>query len=206
MTAATVTEFKVKTFDHAPGRILPQRIGRVLWLPLFAMALMAFAVGFILAIVRADAIASAGAETTIAALDHVVPGFMFLGFASVFAAISFAIARILGEFRVGGGAVQQAAGAKVHALRMPGTARLFIVGMMMAMMTLLAAVILHFFAAAAIAGGSASALANAEVWAIQLEGVRRLGIAVYLLSIALGLATIVQVLRFQATRIREIAG
>ncbi|MBW3604399.1 MAG: hypothetical protein KY460_05690 [Actinobacteria bacterium] len=95
MTAATVTDFKFKTFDRTPGRILPQRIGRVLWLPMFAMALMAFAVGFILAIVRADAIASAGAETTIAALNHVVPGFMFLGFASVFAAISFAIARIL---------------------------------------------------------------------------------------------------------------
>ncbi len=206
MTTATATDFRYKTFDSAPSRILPQRIGRVLWLPMLLMALVAFAVGFILAIARADAIASGGAESTIASLNHVVPGFMFLGFASVFAAISFAIARILGEFRVGGGAVQQAAGAQVHALRMPGSAKLFIVGMMMAMMTLLAAVILHFVAAAAIAGGNASALANAETWAIQLEAVRRIGTAVYLLSISLGLATIVQVLRFQATRIRQIAG
>lgn len=205
MTTATATEFRYKTFDHAPDRILPQRIGRVLWLPMLLMALMAFAVGIVVAILRADAIATGAADSTIAAQGHLVPAFMFLGFASVFAAISFAIARILGEFRVGGGRVQETAGAPVQALRMPGTAKLFIVGMMMAMMTLLAAVVLHLVAAAAIAGGSASALVNAETWAVQLEGVRRIGVAVYLFAISLGLATIVQVLRFQASRIRQIA-
>lgn len=55
-------------------------------------------------------------------------------------------------------------------------------------------------AAFAIAGGSANALANVENWAVWLEGVRRAGVAAYLFSILLGLATIVKVLRFQAAR------
>ena len=202
---ATDTMFTYQVSDHALGRILPQRLGRALWLPMLVMALMAFAVGFVLAIVRADAIASGGAISTIAALNHSVPGFMFLGFAAVFAAISFAIARILGEFRVGGGSVQEAVGGEVHTLTMPRTAKLFVAGMVLAMMTLVAAVVLHFVAAAAIAGGSATALGNAETWATQLEGVRRAGIALYLFAITLGLASIVEVLRFQASRMRELA-
>ena len=44
-----------------------------------------------------------------------------------------------------------------------------------------------------------------EQWAIWLEGVRRFGTALYLFAIALGLGTIIHVLRFQAIRIRELA-
>lgn len=202
--SAQVT-FRYKVSDHGLGRILPQRLGAALWLPMLLMALMAFAAGFVAAIVRADAISSGGAESTIAALDHLVAGLMFLGFAAVFAAISFAIARILGEFRRGGGAVQEATGRPVHTLEMPTTAKLFIVGMMMAMMTIVVAVVLHVVAAAAIAGGSASALSRAETWAVQLEAVRRIGVALYLLSITLGLATIVDVVRFQTARMHQLA-
>jgi hypothetical protein len=200
----TSTTFDIKISDHGLGRNLPQRIGRVLWGPMWLMAIMAFPAAFILSLVRANALAGGGAETTLAALGHVVSGVMFLGFAAVFAAISFAIARILGEFRKGGGEVQETAGRQVHTLKMPTTAKLFITLMAVAMMTLLVAVILHFVAAAAIAGGSSAALASAERWAVWLEGVRRVGIALYLLSITLGLATIVEVLRFQAVRIREL--
>lgn len=198
-------EFATVVSTRSLGYNLPQRLGRALWLPMLAMALMAFPAAFIAGIVRADAIATGSSESTVAALGHLVPGLMFLGFAAVFAAISLAIARILGEFRKGGGEVQQVAGAQVQTLRMPWTAKVFIAGMMMAMMALLAAVVLHFIAAATIAGGSASALANAEVWAIRLEAVRRIGVATYLASILLGLASIVTVLRFQAVRLHEVA-
>lgn len=200
----TSTTFDIKISDHGLGRNLPQRIGRLLWGPMWLMAIMAFPAAFILSLVRANALAGGGAETTVAALGHVVPGVMFLGFAAVFAAISFAIARILGEFRKGGGEVQETAGRQVHTLKMPTTAKLFIGLMALAMMTLVAAVILHFVAAAAIAGGSSVALASAERWAVWLEGVRRIGVALYLLSITLGLATIIEVLRFQAVRLREL--
>ena len=40
----------------------------------------------------------------------------------------------------------------------------------------------------------------------MLDGVRRVGIAMYLISFLLGLGTIIDVLRFQAIRIRELPG
>ncbi len=203
-TAISRTGFNYEVTDHALDRNLPQRIGRVLWLPMLLMALMAFPVGVILAIVRASKVASGGSTETIAALGQFAPAFNFLGFASVFAAISFAIARILGEFRTGGGRFQEATGRKVETLKMPVTAKAFLVFMAMAMMVLLATVVLHIVAGAAIANHSAYALAKSPQWAIWLESVRRFGVALFLLAIAFGLSTIITVLRFQATRVREL--
>ena len=197
--------FDIETTDRALDRNLPQRVGGKLWKPMLVMALMGFAVGIVLAAVRANAIAQGDALSTIASLGHFVPAAMFVGFASVFAAISFAIAQILGEFRTGGGTVQETAGVPVETLRMPPTARAFIGLMAMAMMTILAGVIAHIVIGAQVASGSTSALANSEQWAIWLEGVRRFGVALYLFAIALGLGTIIHVLRFQAIRIRELA-
>lgn len=197
-------EFIVLESTRSLGRNAPQRIGRRLWGPTLVMALIAFPAGVVLAVVRAQAIADEGSEKTIAALQHFVPATMFLGFAAVLAAVSFAIARILGEFRKGGGDLQETAGVAVQTLRMPWTARAFLGLMATAMMALLAAVALHVVIGTAIATDSGWALDHSEQWAVWLEGVRRLGVAVYLLAISLGLATIVTVLRFQAVRIREV--
>ncbi len=203
-TTISQPEFRYETGVQAPGRTLPQRIGTKLWAPMLVMALASLAVGVVLAIARATTIAGGGSATTIAALGHLVPGAMFLGFAAVFAAISFAIARILGEFREGGGRAQAASGRRIETLKMSPTARGFMLLMALAMMLLLATVVLHVVAAAAIAGGSEDALAAAERWAIWLEGFRRLGVALYLLAITLGLASIIHVLRFQSARIRQL--
>jgi hypothetical protein len=197
--------FDIETTDHAQGLNVPQRVGGKLWKPMLAMALMGFGVGVVLAALRASSIARGDAASTIASLGHFVPAAMFIGFASVFAAISFAIARILGEFRTGGGAVQEAAGLPVETLRMPSTAKAFIGLMAMATMIILAGVVAHIVIGAQIASGSASVLADSEQWAIWLEGIRRFGVALYLFAIALGLGTIIHVLRFQAIRIRELA-
>ena len=82
--------------------------------------------------------------------------------------------------------------------------------MMMAMMGLVFAVIVHivlgFVAADAVNDGNAGRLATVKDWSTWMEAVRRLSATVYLASIALGLATIVKVLPFQAARIRELAG
>jgi hypothetical protein len=172
---------------------------------MLAMALMGFAVGTILAAIRAGAIANGDAASTIVSLQHFVPAAMFVGFASVFAAIS-AIARILGELRTGGSAVQESAGVPVETLRVPSPAKAFIGLMVTAMMIILGGVVAHIIIGALIASGDAAVLADAEKWAIWLEGLRRFGVAVYLFAIALGLATIIHVLRFQAIRIRELAG
>jgi hypothetical protein len=202
MTASR--DFDIVASDGSLGRNLPQRLGRILWFPMLLMALMAFAAGFVLAIARANEVADGGAIDTIEALRHVIAGVMFIGFAAVFAAISFAIARILGEFRKGGGDVQEAAGGGVETLKMPLTAKLFIAIMVVAMMTILIASILHFVFAADVEAAEAS-IADSEQRFLVLEAVRRIGVGMYLFSILLGLGTIIQVLRFQSVRIRELA-
>lgn len=84
-------------------------MGRVLWAPKLAMALMAFAAAPILGFVRADVVASRPDDAlALPHLQHVTTGVMFLGFSAVFSAIVLAIARILGPFRDGRGTLQQA--------------------------------------------------------------------------------------------------
>jgi hypothetical protein len=202
---STTNDLAFEVGTKNPGYNLPQRLGRALWAPMWLMAMMGFAAGIITAGIRASGIASGAAEATIQAQGHLVTGFMFVGFASVFAAISFAIARILGVFRDGGGRVQETLGVRVHTLKMPATAKAFIALMMMAMMAILVAVVIHFVTAAGTAAGTIS-VADSETAAIALEAVRRLGVATYLVSIALGLATITAVLRFQAMRLQELPG
>lgn len=204
MTTTTQTDLAFEVTDKNPGYNLPQRMGRALWAPMWAMAVMGFVAANIAAGIRADAIASGAAEATTQAQAHLVTGLMFIGFAAVFAAISFAIARILGVFRDGGGRVQETLGGKVHSLRMPATAKAFVALMMMAMMAILIAVIVHFVTAAGTASGTIS-IADSESTAIALEAVRRIGVAVYLVAIALGLATIANVVRFQSIRLHELA-
>ena len=112
MTVMTSSQdFDTETSRRAPGANLPQRAGKLLWAPMLAMALMAFPIALLLGFIRSAAVADGTDAAAIAALGHFGPAFMFIGFASVFAAISFAIARILGVFRVGGGQVQATAGA-----------------------------------------------------------------------------------------------
>ncbi len=205
MTTATPNvAFVTKVTDKAPDAILPQKAGSKLGAPMLAMALMGFVVALVLAGFKTQAVADGDVQSA-AALGQFTNAAMFLGFAAVFAAISFAIARILGEFRVGGGSVQESAGSRVETLRMPGSAKVFILGMMMAMMIILAAVILHVVLGVQINSGDASALANAEQYSIYLEAARRFGVGLYLFAIAFGLATIITVLRFQSIRIRDIA-
>lgn len=198
------TDFKVEVNDANPSYNAPQRMGRKLWAPMWIMAVAAFPIAFIVGAVRANEIATRGSEAAISSLHHVQAGIMFIGFAAVFAAISFAIARILGAFRKGGGEMQEAVGADVLTPKMPPTARLFMMGMMLAMLTILTASIIHFVWAASVAGGSVTVMASEEAFVV-LEAVRRIGIAVYLVAITFGLATITKVLRFQSIRVRELA-
>ena len=202
-------EFKVEVSRHNLGLNLPQRMGRRLWLPMFLMGIMAFPVGLILAAIRASLIADGTDPATVAALGQVVPGVQFIGFMSIFSAIVFAIARILGAFREGGGSVQESTGRRVLTLVMPPTAKAMLALMMMAMMMLVFAIIAHFVLAGivgnAVLDGDQALVRTVSSWCTWFEGVRRLGVAVYLLSISLGLATIVTVIRLQSRRIRELA-
>ena len=206
MTTAVLArnEFELENSSVALGATMPQRVGRALWAPMLAMALMAFPIALILGFARSAAVADGTDPAAIAGLGHIGPAFMFIGFAAVFAAISFAIARILGVLRVGGGSVQASSGRAVQTLKMPISGKVFIGLMVMAMMAIVLAVIAHFAIGIAILVGDTTALANSESWFSWLEGIRRIGVAVYLFSIAFGLATIIEALRFQAARIREL--
>ncbi|MEE9177779.1 MAG: hypothetical protein V3U46_05075 [Acidimicrobiia bacterium] len=202
-STTTSSDFPIDVSNKGLGYNKPQQMGRKLWGPMWVMSIMAFPIALILGIVRSNAIATGESEATIAALGHTTTGIMFIGFTAVFAAISFAIAKILGEFRKGGGEVQELVSSEVRTLKMPPTAKILILGMAMGMMTLLIASIIHLVVAAQVSSGSLS-LASAETAAINLEAVRRLGVAVYLVAITFGLATIIRVLRFQAIRLREL--
>lgn len=202
---ATTSEgaFQFESSSTSLGYNLPQKLGIRLTLPMLFMALMFFAAGIALAVIRSNKIADAADADTIAMLQHLTVGFVFLGLASVFGAISFAIARILGQFRKGGGEVQEATGRIVQTLNMPATAKIFLVGMMTAMAMIVVPVILHFIFAADISNTPES-LETSQDRFLVLEGIRRLGVVTFLFSIMLGLATIITVLRFQATRMREL--
>lgn len=197
------TDFDVEVGRTAVGYNLPQRIGRLLWKPMLAMALMAFPLALVLAIYRASLVAQRADAVIVASVTQYEIAVMFLGFASAFAAISFSIARILGVLRSGGSAVQEAAGREVQTLRFPLTALLFIALMAMAMMGLLFAVIAHAVLGSSVASGGVTT-ATVQVWAEWLEGLRRFSISTYLLSIFFGFATVFKLVGFQAVRIREL--
>ncbi len=197
-------EFVVETTTTAPDLNLPQQAAEKLWAPMFAMGLMGLVVGLVLAIVRADSVASGVAADTLAQLQHLQTAVTFIGFAGVFSSIVFAIARILGVFRTGGGRLQEAVGGDVQTLRMPATAKVMIALMAMGMMAIVGAVVLHVVAAASVVGPSEAELLRSEQWFVTLEGVRRVGVSSYLLSITFGLASIIHVLRFQSIRLREL--
>ena len=195
--------FTVVGSDKSLGYNAPQRMGQKMWLPMFAMALMGWGVGFVLAIVEADT--DRTDDNALQNLGHLVPAFMFIGFFGIFSAITFAVARILGEFRKGGGEVQETGGAPVQTLKMPTTAKGMLVFMMMGMMVMAAGIITNFVAAGAFVGTDPADLIDSAQFGAAASGLRRLGVVLYLTGIALGLATIIEVLRFQAIRIREVA-
>jgi hypothetical protein len=203
MTTTLATSFDLQQSTTQPTLILPQKLGTKLWVPMFAMSLMGFIVGFGVHLAKAAAVSDGAAAAEIAQLAHYGTAAMFVGFVSVFSGVTFAIARILGVFRVGGGAMQLATKHKAFSLNMPPTGKAFIGLMAMGMMLIVGGIIGHLVVAGQV-GGSMTVEA-AELLAIKLEAARRLGVSFYLLSIGLGLATITEVLRFQSLRIRELA-
>jgi len=199
---------KQDTFDYEVssrglGYNRPQQMGRALWAPMLALALTGWAVGFTLAVARASIVANFGpADEGAVRLSNLIPAFQFIGFLAVFASISFAIARILGTFRKGGGEIQETTGAPVHTLKMPVTVKIFMGFMAMGMMLILLMVILHFIVVGNIGSWSLESLRR---WGEVLEGFRRFGVAVYLFGITFGLGSIITVLRFQSDRIRQLS-
>jgi hypothetical protein len=150
-----------------------------------------------------------------------LPGFQLLGIGFILSAITFSLANILGVFRAGGVQVQKAFGKEPQTLTPPIPAKLFPMFMMMGLMIL----IVHLIIAAVVGGiawdvyghpvaeinaaGSGSALlrdlGTVQTYKMWLEPFKFVGIATILVGISMAVHTILQVIRFQGQRMRELA-
>ncbi len=182
--------------ERAPAPLPIHRLASLMWLPMLAMAAMALFGGLVLAIVAAGNVAS---DPELARSQRAwVQGLQFLGEGFALAGISFLLARILAALRSGGGEVQQSLGLTVQTLRMPPTAKAFVVLMMAGLMV----EIVQFIAYAVVAGMSdATQIAVASTW---LGPLREYGLGLLLSGIVLALATIARALDFQTARIVQI--
>jgi hypothetical protein len=214
MTATTrkidtrkLEEFKIERSSGPVGLNRPQKMGTKLWRPMFVMGLMGLIAAAVLAFVRASIIGDADPNDvdSIETLRHLVTGTLFIGFTAILAAISFAIARILGVFRVGGSEVQSDVGQNVETLKMPPSGKIFIGLMMMGMMAVAVGAISNIIVGLAVPSLDPADLVTSEKWYLFSVGLRRIGVGLYLTGITMGLVTIMTVIRFQAVRIRQLA-
>ncbi len=150
-----------------------------------------------------------------------LPGLQLLGIGLILSAITFSLANILGVFRTGGVQVQKAFGKEPQTLTPPITAKLFPMFMMMGLMILIANLIIaviigatawdvygHSVAeinAAESGSGILSDLGTVKAWKMWLEPFKFVGLATILVGISMAVHTILQVIRFQGQRMRELA-
>jgi hypothetical protein len=170
-------------------------MAQLLWLPMLAMGGMFVAIGLVADLSAAGDTGVAGAATSSFAWSQ---GLMFLGEASLLAAISLLLGTILGAIRAGGGEVQQSAGLTVKTLQMPNTAKAFIGLMVAGVMVALVQFIGYAFVAAS---SSPADLVVSFAW---LGPLREFSLGLLLSGIVLALATIAKALSFQFGRITEI--
>ena len=198
MTTATVShvgrDLAIAREDE--GFDMPVMARRV-WRPMLAMGLMAVAAGVVAGIVQA----STDQPLHVSQVAAWNPGVLFLGIGFLLSAVTLLLATILGELRDGGASVQSALGEKALILKRPLTGKAFPAAMMMGLMTLMATLVIGFVQAAKLDTDPAGA-ADIGAWVGPL---RFAGLALLFTGISLALVTIVSALRFQASRIRQIA-
>ncbi len=150
-----------------------------------------------------------------------LPRFQLLGMGLMFGGITFLLATILGNLRLYGGLVQEKSGRKVLALKPPWSAQLFPMLMMLGVMILIGAFVVSIVIATIasdVFGNPIAAIDGAEsgsgllgdfqtvkTYGAWLQAFAMTGLAVVLSGIVLALYTIAQVLRFQHSRIAELA-
>lgn len=157
----------------------------------------------------------------IESLNVWLPGFQLLGIGFILSAITFSLANILGVFRVGGVQIQQAFGKEPQTLTRPITGMLFPMMMMMGLMILIVNLIIAGIIgaiawdvygnpvaainAAESGSGLLDDLGTVKTYKTWLEPFKFVGLATILVGISMAVHTILQVIRFQGQRIRELA-
>jgi hypothetical protein len=185
------------TVTDAPPELLPiHRMARLMWRPMLAMGAMALTAGLVSSLIWADQ--TPGTETfrQYAAFTQ---GIEFLGEALLLSGIAFLLGTILAGLREGGGEVQSSIGLPVTTLKMPATAKAFVVLMMMGLMAGIAQFVLYMAQLS-----NADDAASFSAWANWLGPFRELALGLILAGIVLALVTIGNVLAFQFDRIKSI--
>ncbi len=157
----------------------------------------------------------------IESLNVWLPALQLLGIGFILSAITFSLANILGVFRVGGVQIQQAFGKEPQTLTRPITGMLFPMMMMVGLMILIANLIIAVVIGAiawdvygepvatinAAEPGSSllGDLGTVNSYKAWLEPFKFVGLATILVGISMAVHTILQVIRFQGQRIRELA-
>ena len=177
--------------EKAPGLLPPQAMARVLWKPMLLAGPTLVLAGFVLSLLAASA---DGADTR-QALWAWTQGTQFLGEAMLLAGISFLLGAILAGLREGGGEVQESLELAVKTLRMPASAKAFLVFMFGGFLLGIAQFVLYAIAAY---------VDDPESWFAWLGPLRELSLGILLSGIVLALFTIGTVLGFQHWRIKEI--
>ncbi len=203
------------------GQSMIHTMANWMWLPMIMMGLMAIATAIGLGIAQANVGSDLGEEFTplrkanFETLKPLTAGVLFLGEAFVLSGIAFLLGTILGALRWGGGEVQESTGQPVKTLKMPWSAKAFVVLMMMGLMAELVAFgTLTFVAGQAHSAwigatgagvpGNVAALDRATAYAAWANPLREVALGLILTSIVFALYTISNVLGFQFSRIREL--
>lgn len=187
--AATVTA-------NPPGPLPIHRMAKLMWRPMLLMGAMALVTGFIGSLVWAGETAGTESARQAAAFSQ---GVEFLGEALLLSGIAFLLGTIMADLRAGGGSVQQSLGLPVTTLKMPATAKAFVMLMMAGLMVGIAQFVLYLGLI-----GNADDPASFAAWSNWLGPFRELSLGLILAGIVLALVTIGNVLAFQFSRVNSI--
>ena len=179
---------------EAPERFPIHKMANTMWAPMLLMGVMFVVAGLFVSWIWA------GNVSTSAGLDAAAwtQGLQFLGEGFVLASISFLLASILSGLREGGGEVQEALGLPVATLKMPNTAKAFVVLMVTGLMIEVVQFGLYVYIT------TFDDVARYTLWSSWLGPFRELGLGLLLAGIILALATIAKALGFQFSRIGDI--
>lgn len=180
----------------APGLLPIHKMAKAVWAPMLVMGVMAVLVGLVLSFIQS---ASVGSDPELAvSLGAWTQGTQFLGEGFLLAGISFLLGTILSGLREGGGEVQEALGVNVRVLKMPSTAKAFVVFMAAGLMLAVTQFALYIVVATSVETSDVAS------WFAWLGPLREFALGLLLLGIVLALVTIGKALSFQFQRVTQI--
>lgn len=191
------TTWGAATVSETPPKLLPiHKMAQLMWRPMLVMGAIALTTGLVSSFVWANETPGTESFRQAAAFTQ---GVEFLGEAMLLSGIAFLLGTILAGLRAGGGEVQSSLGIPITTLKMPATAKAFVVLMMMGLMAGIAQFVLYMAQI-----GNADDVASFSSWANWLGPFRELSLGLILAGIVLALVTIGNVLSFQFDRIKSI--